>query len=61
LLPEALSGKSREYLVTTILQGRDNTAMPPWNPMLSRDDATWIAEQLKLGNIAPSRLAKGTQ
>lgn len=61
LLPETLSGKPKELLVTTILEGRENTAMPPWKPMLSRDDAVWITEQLQNGEIASTRLAKGSQ
>jgi len=61
LLPEALLGKAKEFLITTILEGRENTAMPPWNPMLSRDDATWIVEQLQSGQITQARLAKGVQ
>ena len=29
LLPETLAGKPESYLVTTIMEGRENTAMPP--------------------------------
>jgi len=61
LLPETLSAKPKAFLITTILEGRENTAMPPWNPMLSRDDATWIVEQLQSGQITQNQLAKGTQ
>ncbi len=61
LLPETLSNKPKELLVTTILEGRENTAMPPWNPMLSRDDAVWITEQLQSGRITSTKLAKGSQ
>jgi cytochrome c55X len=61
LLPETLSGKPKELLVTTILEGRENTAMPPWKPMLSRADAVWISEQLQSGQITSTRLAKGSQ
>jgi cytochrome c55X len=61
LLPETLAAKPKEFLITTILQGRENTAMPPWNPMLSREDATWIVEQLQSGQITQTRLAKGAQ
>ena len=49
LLPATLEGKPAEVLVHTILEGRPNTAMPPWKPMLSNEDATWIAQQLKQG------------
>jgi cytochrome c55X len=56
LLPETLAEKPKAYLVHTILEGRDNTAMPPWNTMLSRDDAEWIAEQLQSGKVLETEL-----
>ena len=49
LLPETLNGKPRELLVTTILEGRAGTAMPPWKTMLTRDEAEWITVQLQQG------------
>ncbi len=49
LLPATLDGKPAEVLVQTILEGRPNTAMPPWKPMLSNEDAMWLAQQLKQG------------
>jgi len=61
LIPKTLSAKPKEFLVTTILEGRKNTAMPPWKSMLSRDDAVWITEQLQSGSIEQTKLAKGTQ
>lgn len=42
LLPETLDGKSDELLVTTILEGRKGTAMPPWKPFMNRDEALWL-------------------
>ena len=59
LLPETLSAQPKEYLVTTILEGRKNTAMPPWKSMLSRNDALWITEQLQSGRIDQTQIAKG--
>lgn len=59
LLPETLSAKPRSYLVTSILEGHPNTAMPPWKSMLSPDEAAWITEQLLNGNAQQSQLAKG--
>lgn len=47
LLPEDLAGKSDASLVDTILHGRANTAMPPWQPFLSADEAAWLVQQLK--------------
>jgi cytochrome c55X len=49
LLPETLKGKPNELLVTTILEGRTGTAMPPWKSMLTRDEAEWITVHLQQG------------
>jgi len=49
LLPETLNGKPTELLVTTILEGRTGTAMPPWKAMLTQDEAEWISVQLQQG------------
>lgn len=49
LLPESLAGKPKTLLVSTILDGRHDTAMPPWKALLSHDEASWIAEQLLQG------------
>lgn len=38
-----------ESLVSTIHDGRPGTPMPGWSPMLSREDALWIARQLQRG------------
>ncbi len=61
LLPETLSAKPKDYLVATILEGRENTAMPPWKSMLSQDDATWITEQLQNGSVQQTQLARNKQ
>ncbi len=58
LLPETLAAKPKEYLVATILEGRVNTAMPPWKTMLSHDDAAWITEQLQNGSLQATELAE---
>lgn len=58
LQPETLSLKPKEFLVTTILEGRPNTAMPPWKTMLSHDDAVWITEQLLNGNAQQTEIAQ---
>ena len=49
LLPAALKDKPDALLVSTILEGRPGTAMPPWAPELSREEAVWLVEQLKSG------------
>ena len=51
LLPEQMKNKPTDYLVTTILEGHPNTAMPGWKTMLSEDDALWLAKQLKQGGL----------
>ena len=58
LLPETLAAKPKDYLVATIMEGRVNTAMPPWKSMLSHDDAVWITEQLQNGSVQPTKLAE---
>ena len=59
LLPETLASKPISYLVTTIMEGRENTAMPPWKSMLTRNEATWLTEQLQSGRITKTELAEG--
>jgi cytochrome c55X len=47
LTPEALAGKPNDFLVTTILEGRKGTAMPPWKKFLKQTEARWIVQQLR--------------
>lgn len=49
LLPQDLAGKPDEFLVHTVLEGRPNTAMPPWQGMLDREEAQWLILQLRQG------------
>ncbi|HID45697.1 MAG TPA: cytochrome c [Chromatiaceae bacterium] len=49
LTPQRLQPLSRETLGATILHGRPGTPMPPWRPFISRDEALWLASQLKQG------------
>lgn len=51
LLPENLEGKTVPFLQYTILHGRTSTAMPPWKSLLTEQEALWIAQQLKKGEI----------
>ncbi len=46
LRPKALKKKNREFLAETILHGRENTAMPAWDKMFSKDDATGMIDWL---------------
>ena len=49
LLPEDLQNKPEWFLTQTIMAGRPGTAMPPWNAILTKREAGWIAKQLKQG------------
>ena len=50
LTPEALEHKSASYLANTILQGRPEQAMPPWQGILSAAEVDWLVDYLKTGN-----------
>ena len=39
LLADDLVNKTDEFLVKTILEGRKGTAMPPWKPFLTEQEA----------------------
>lgn len=47
LTAEALAAAEPEGLAAIILDGIPGTAMPPWRPLLSEDEALWIARYLK--------------
>ncbi|HSJ47409.1 MAG TPA: cytochrome c [Gammaproteobacteria bacterium] len=49
LRPANLEGKPDELLINTILHGRPGTAMPPWQALLSEEDAVWLVETLRAG------------
>jgi len=51
LLPENLQDKPILFLQNTILYGRTGTAMPPWKTLLTEQEALWISQQLKAGQI----------
>ena len=51
LLPENLAGKSVLFLQHSILYGRTGTAMPPWRSLLTEQEALWVSQQLKAGEI----------
>ncbi len=48
LTPEALAEAEPEGLALIILDGIPGTAMPPWRPILTEDEALWIAAWLKM-------------
>nr|WP_299242501.1 cytochrome c [uncultured Halomonas sp.] len=47
LLPERMARYDVTALTAIILHGIPGTAMPPWSELLTRQDAAWLAEQLK--------------
>lgn len=49
LLPEALAAKDREALTDVVLDGIPGTPMPPWRPLLTRDEALWLVDRLRKG------------
>ncbi len=49
LTPDALAGRPHELMVQTILDGRPDTAMPPWRPELSRAEVEWLVDRLYAG------------
>lgn len=51
LLPQALAGKSDDALVDTILHGRPGTPMPPWSFSIQPEEARWLVETLRNGNV----------
>jgi cytochrome c55X len=53
LLPQQLRDRPRESLIDTVMNGRPDTAMPPWNNLLSRDEAGWMIDQLRRGVASP--------
>lgn len=61
LLPETLAAQPKSFIISTILEGRKNTAMPPWKSMLSKKDAAWITEQLQNGSMQQTELARNKQ
>lgn len=43
LTPAALDGADPDALASIILDGVPDTAMPPWRPLLTEEEALWIA------------------
>ncbi|KEO60094.1 c-type cytochrome [Thioclava indica] len=49
LTHDALDGADPGALASIILDGVPGTAMPPWRPLLTEDEAHWIADYLLQG------------
>ena len=53
LTPDALAGwADTDTLTGIILDGMPGTAMPPWRPILTEEEARWIANYLMQGEIS---------
>lgn len=50
ITPQALAGRDADGLAEIILDGLPGTAMPPWRPLLTEDEAGWIADYLLKGD-----------
>ncbi len=46
---QTLEGRSADSIAEIILEGVPGTPMPPWRPLLSQQDAIWIANYLLRG------------
>lgn len=53
LLPEKLAERSDDELMASILNGMPGTAMPPWHPLLSQEDARYLVRALRAGGETP--------
>lgn len=49
LTPDALQHRTREFIETTILEGRSGTPMPPWKNILTREEVRWLVDTLYAG------------
>jgi cytochrome c55X len=49
ITPQALADADPEAIAGIILDGVPGTAMPPWRPLLTEDEALWMANYLKNG------------
>ena len=47
LLPEALTDKDDDFLVETLQNGRQGTAMPPWKSLITQQESRWLIQILK--------------
>jgi cytochrome c55X len=51
LTREALADSDPDTLAAIILEGVPGTAMPGWRSILKEDEALWMANYLKKGNL----------
>ena len=55
LTSEALTGKPHGLLFNAIMHGRENTPMPPWQGLLSKEEIEWIVGRLQEGDLGSER------
>ena len=55
LVPERVSMLPKSYLIEAVTHGRKGTPMPPWEPILTDSEITWIVEQLQSGQLAQKK------
>ena len=53
LQKQRLNKYTREFLIDTVFNGREGTAMPPWKTMLSYEETGWLVDQLRRGVKTP--------
>ena len=46
LLAQDLANKPDDYLLETIQNGRQGTAMPPWKPFITEQETRWFIQTL---------------
>lgn len=51
LTDKSLASKSEDTLVTTILEGHEETAMPPWWAMLEEHEARWLVRFIRSSRV----------
>ena len=51
LQPSYLRAKSNRQLLTTLLYGHEPAAMPAWAGSLSRSEAIWLIQKLRVGAV----------
>ncbi len=51
LTRESLAHIEPESIASIILDGVSGTAMPPWRPLLTENDALWMANYLKTRQV----------
>ncbi len=51
LLPGSIRHQPDEVLIDVILHGVPGTPMPPWGFEINRDEAAWLIDRLREGNL----------